>query len=111
MEEESLGWDRNFSLHKYTDQQCKDHFRFFPQDIIRLCQLLRMPDRMTAVNRTSASGLEVLSIVLKRLSYPCRYMDLEGFFHRPRFEVCMLFNLGTSDYFGLNPPSLDEYLH
>ncbi|KAK7466643.1 hypothetical protein BaRGS_00037251 [Batillaria attramentaria] len=101
MEEERLGLDRNFSLHKYTDQQCKDHFRFFPQDIIRLCQLLHMPDRMTAVNRTSASGLEVLCIVLKRLSYPCRYLDLEGFFHRPRFELCMLFNLGVNHIDGM----------
>ncbi|KAK7474943.1 hypothetical protein BaRGS_00033830 [Batillaria attramentaria] len=49
----------------------------------------------------SVLGLEVLCIVLKRLSYPCRYLDLEGFFHRPRFELCMLFNLGVNHIDGM----------
>ena len=42
------------------------------------------------------SGIEVLCLVLRRLAYPCRYTDLTLIFHRPKSELCMLFNLGIN---------------
>ena len=39
------------------------------------------------------SGLEVLWIVLRRLAYPCQYVDLCHFFHRQK--ICLLFDLGV----------------
>ena len=41
------------------------------------------------------TGLEVVCVILRRLSYPCRYLDLELFFGRPRTEICRLFLAGT----------------
>ncbi|XP_070202633.1 uncharacterized protein [Littorina saxatilis] len=78
---------RNFSLDDFSEVGCEENFRFSKDEITRLCQLLRFPDTMTAYNGTISPGLEVLCIVMKRLSYPCRYMDLERFFCRPRREM------------------------
>ncbi|KAK7489921.1 hypothetical protein BaRGS_00018786, partial [Batillaria attramentaria] len=85
-EAEKTTFNRSFSLENYSDEQCESYFRFTSDQITRLCHGLRIPATVTAPNRTSASGLEVLCIVLRRLSYPCRYVDLAMFFDRPRLE-------------------------
>ena len=41
------------------------------------------------------SGLGVLCIVPRRPVYPCRYGDLCPCFHRPKKEICLLFNVGV----------------
>lgn len=40
------------------------------------------------------SGLEVLCIVLNRLTYPSRFSQLQEFFHRPKKECNLFFLLG-----------------
>ena len=47
------------------------------------------------------AGLEVLCLVLRRLAYPCRYVDLEDMFQRPSIEIGLLFNIGV-DYIDTN---------
>lgn len=46
------------------------------------------------VHTSMLSGLEVLLVVLKRMAYPSRYVDLQEFFKRPKCELIQLFNLG-----------------
>ena len=42
------------------------------------------------------SGVEVLCLVLKRLAYPCRYVDLQEFFNRPKTECNVFFLMGIN---------------
>ena len=52
-----------------------------------------MPDHFT-VNRSTASAVEVLCIVLRRLAYPCRYIDIAPLFKRSAPNVCYFFRAG-----------------
>jgi hypothetical protein len=52
---------RDFSLDDLTETQCKDHFRFSREDILRLHACFRMPQRMMTANRVSASGNVLLA--------------------------------------------------
>lgn len=53
----------------------------------------------------------MLCIVLRRLAYPCRYLDLEAFFSRPRRELCHFFKTGVAfiyDRFGARLTDLQQ---
>ena len=79
-------------IDKLTNEQCRTMFRFDKDDITILAQALRIPDKITCPNRTTATGIEGLCIVLRRLSYPCRLEDLEPLFGRSKVELSYIFN-------------------
>ena len=70
----------------------KDKFRFQKTDFRRLCAALGIPDEMRAPNRTRWSGLEGLCILLRRLAYPTRHLDLDDFFGRGKADISIIFN-------------------
>ncbi|KAK7106300.1 uncharacterized protein [Littorina saxatilis] len=99
----------NFDLSKYTDYQCQRYFRFHTaQDVEQLRGLLRMPDMMRTETGTVAPGLEVLCITLRRLAYPCRYVDLGTMFPRSESALCQLFNLGLNHIYDNFSPKIIE---
>ena len=65
-----------FDLNKYDDAATWSLFRFFKNDIRRLKDVLRLPDTIITYNRMRVDGIEALCIFLKRIAYPCRYVDL-----------------------------------
>ena len=67
-------------------------FRFEREDIHILSNALRLPENIICNNRTLASGVEGLCIVLRRLAYPCRLEDLEPVLGRTKVEISYIFN-------------------
>ena len=57
-----------------------------------LHEILDIPEEITLYNGTYVDGIEVLSILLKRFAYPCRYLDLVPRFARPIPQLCIVSN-------------------
>lgn len=77
-----------FSLHEISNDECRTEFRFDLNELPRLAAALRIPQRFTCSNRTVASGMEGLCILLKRFAYPNRFSDMIPRFGRCVPELC-----------------------
>ena len=56
-EEERISFHKTFDLESYTQEQCEKSFRFHKDHIINMCQLMRIPARLTSANGTVAPGI------------------------------------------------------
>ena len=63
-----------FELDDMDESECLVEFRFQKRYIPLLADVLQLPDQFLCYQRSVSSGIEGLCILLKRLSYPCRYM-------------------------------------
>jgi hypothetical protein len=70
-EESAISYQK-LDIEKLTNDQCRTMFRFDRDDIKILCHALQICE-----NRTTATNIEGLCIVLLRIAYPCRLDDLE----------------------------------
>ena len=59
-----------------TDDEYKSEFRFLKNGVYLLAEMLDLPDAIKCYNRVVGDGVKALCIMLKRLSYPCRYVDM-----------------------------------
>ena len=111
-----------FDLDGWDDAECKVELRFDKSDLPVLLRTLRFPDRFVCSQRTVCSGMEGLCILLKRLSFPCRYSDMALRFGRNPTELCLIFNnvldfvyrthqhrLNSWNQRFLNPRALEHY--
>ncbi|CAB4022699.1 Hypothetical predicted protein, partial [Paramuricea clavata] len=64
------------NLEDLDDWQCEKNFRFNKNDMSSVFAALRIPEYYQAEQRTKASGMEALMILLRRLAYPNRSCDL-----------------------------------
>ena len=62
-----------FELDDMDESECLVEFRFQKRHIPLLADVLQLPDQFLCYQRSVSSGIEGLCILLKRLSYPCRY--------------------------------------
>ena len=67
-------------LEELDESESFAEFRFGKRDIRILKEVLQIPDLITCSQRCVCDGLEGLCIVLKRLSFPCRYGDMIHWF-------------------------------
>lgn len=81
-----------FSLDDKNDAECLAEFRFRKHDLPVLAEVLQIPDSFTCYQRTVSSGMEALCILLRRLSYPCRFSDIIPRFGRPVPGLSMVSN-------------------
>lgn len=88
---------KKIDFESLSDSYCKEHFRFDKSAILELCQHLRLPDKYTCPNRTSCSGLEGLLILLRRLTYPNRLLELVKEFGRSKSELSLIVNTVLED--------------
>ena len=72
-----------FDFDNMNDDECKAEFRVRKRDLPTLAQALRIPRSFQLSQRSVVDGMEGLCMLLKRLSYPCRYGDLIYRFGRP----------------------------
>ena len=85
-------WYELFDLNTMDDTECKAEFRFGKTEIPLLAEVMNIPGKFVCHQGTTASGTEGLCVLLRRLSYPCRYSDLIPRFGRPIPELSMVFN-------------------
>ncbi|CAH3195552.1 unnamed protein product [Porites evermanni] len=81
-----------FSLDDMNDAECLAEFRFRKHDLPLLAEVLQIPDSFTCSQRTVTSGMEGLCVLLRRLSYPCRFSDIIPRFGRPVPVLSMVSN-------------------
>lgn len=72
-----------FRLSDFTDEDCNFFFRFTEEEIKDLTIELNIPGTVICPDtRSRAHGYEALAIVLRRMSYPNRWGELQRFFGR-----------------------------
>ena len=79
---------------KLTNNEFKESMvpcRFQKDDLPRLLDALEIPECYICSQRTNASGMEALMILLRRLSYPNRWCDLVPIFGRSESELSLIF--------------------
>ena len=81
-----------FSLEAISESESIEMLRFNKNDIHRLAEALRIPPKIVGYQRTAASGIEALFMLLRRLAYPCRYFDLIPLFGRSKPEMSVICN-------------------
>ncbi len=107
--ENRVMWRFNFDA--LEDQKCFEMFRFEKRDVIRLKNAFGFPEDFICYNRTRVSGLEAICILLRRLAYPNRLVDLIQTFGRRKEELSIIFNKTLSyiyDNFGHLVRNLDH---
>lgn len=81
-----------FSLDDMDESECLAEFRFQKRHIPLLVEVLQIPDTLLCYQRSVASGMEGICMLLRRLSYPCRYSDMIARFGRPVPVLSMVSN-------------------
>ena len=66
-------------------------YRFSKDDMSRLAIALSLPDKYVCKQGTTATGMEALMVMLRRLTYPNRLCDLVALFGRTEFELSLIF--------------------
>ena len=84
-------FNNSFNLLNYHDS-AKTFFRFSVEQILQLVDLLNFPVTVRLNNGILMPGLECFCILLRRMAYPCRFVDLEEFFEREASEISRAFN-------------------
>jgi hypothetical protein len=71
------------NLNALNEEECKKSFRFGHSDIKKILVQLQLPDVIiTPEHKDRVLVVEGLCLVLRRLSYPCRWFDLQYQFGR-----------------------------
>ena len=82
------------SFDAFTPSECLANFRFRKQDLPRLMRALQIPDELkvgSEGHQCVFSGEEGLLLLLRRLAYPCRWIDLVDMFGLFVCEMSTLF--------------------
>lgn len=111
-----------FDADAWSDVECNTELRFAKRDLDGLLECLGIPEKIICEQRTVCGGKEALCVLLKRLSYPCRYADMVPRFGRNPTELSLIFNrivdfiykhhhhrLQSWDQFLLQPDQLHIY--
>ena len=81
-----------FDLESMLNDECKTEFRFEKSHLPLLADVLQIPPMFKCSQGSVADGMEALCMLLKRLSYPCRYADMVPRFGRPIPVLSMVTN-------------------
>ena len=79
-----------FNLESMTEDESLTEFRFNKNDIPYLVNAFGLPSKFICSNGTTASAIEGLCMLLKILSYPCRYSDMIPRFGRSQTDICLI---------------------
>ena len=82
-----------------TTDESKTGFRFELADLPLLAEALKIPDKIVCPNRTVATGMEALCIMLKGFANQCRYNDMMPRCGRSVSELCLITSETTNHIF------------
>ena len=72
-----------FDLDEIDESEIVAEFRLRKQDVRALTEVLQIPDTIICEQRSVCDGIEGLCMLLKRMSYPCRYGEMIHRFAKP----------------------------
>lgn len=81
-----------FDLEEMADSECRAEFRVNKRDLPHLAECLQIPDAFVCNQGSVCDGMEAICMLLRRLSYPCRYSDMIPRFGRPAPVLSMVTN-------------------
>jgi hypothetical protein len=81
-----------FDFNSYSNVQCVNQFRFEKMDIPLLATALGIPEIFRTTNGCVLNSIDLMCILLRRLSYPTRLTDLERIFVRPKSTLSHTIN-------------------
>ena len=87
-----------FSLDDVPEAECKAEFCVLKQDLPRLREPPRIPASFKLEQRSICDGMEGLSMLLRRVCYPCRYIDIIPRFGGKPVSVISLITNRLIDY-------------
>ena len=100
-----------FDLDTMDDTECKAEFRFKKAEILRLAEALDIPETFLCHQGTTAAGIEGLCVLLRRLTYPCRYSDLIPRFGQPVPELSMIYNIVVDYTYNTHGHRITQWNH
>ena len=80
------------NLEEMADSECRVEFRVNKRDLPHLAECLQIPDAFVCNQGSVCEGREALRILLRRLSYSCRYSDMIPRFGRRAPMLSMVTN-------------------
>ena len=86
-------------------------FKVEKKEIPLLADALPLPDTFRCNQRTTADKLEGLCILLRRMSFPCRYSDMLARFGRPVPELSMISNTVMNYIYDIHGHKLCQWNH
>lgn len=98
-----------FDLGEMDDSECLAEFRVHKRDIPALANHLRIPDNFYCQQRSVSDGIEGLCMLLRRLSYPCRYGDMLPRFARPVPVLSMVTNTVLDYIYGTHGHRITQW--
>ena len=97
-----------FDLDNMQNDKCLAEFRFHKNDLPTLAEVLGILDQFILEQRSVVEGMEALCMLLKRLTYPCRYSDMMHRFGQRNLSV--LCQLQTVLWTSFTLPIIEELL-
>ena len=86
-----ISWKcERFNLKLLDEEKCLSDFWFTKQDIINFSHISGFSDTKKTLNGRVVSSVEALSIVLRRLKYPCRYCGMVARFARSMSDLSLI---------------------
>ena len=100
-----------FNLDEMTESECLSEFRFRKRDIPILADVLGIPETIRCEQGSTCDGLEGLCMVLRRLSFPCRYADMIPRFAKPVPVISMVTNAVLDMIYATHSPRITRWNH
>ena len=98
-----------FDLDDMQNDKRLAEFRVHKNDLPFLVEVLGISGQFVLEQRSVVGGMEALCMLLKRLTYPCRYSDmLHRFEQRPVSVLCLATNCAL-DFINLRSPLPKNY--
>lgn len=87
---------QRLDISSLTDEHCLLLFRFTYSEIQRIAAAMNLPEltvfRSNSRQQFSWNSVEALAIMLRRLAYPARLIDLQFLFGINKYTLCTIFN-------------------
>ena len=100
-----------FNLDEMTESECLSEFRFRKRDIPILADVLGIPETIRCEQGSTCDGLEGLCMVLRRLSFPCRYAGMIPRFAKPVPVISMVTNAVLDMIYATHSPRITRWNH
>ena len=100
-----------FNIDNYTDEEFSHYHRFHKSDIPALAKVLRLKPIYKASNGIKWDCIEGLAVLLRRLAYPCRLVDLIPQFGRHKSELSVMINTMSKEIYNLHKHRVSSLEH